>query len=56
MATVWLLWNVPLVFDHDREYFHLTCSEETLVVVESSLEAMLSPLQNCSEGDLSKLS
>ena len=30
----------------------LTCSKDTLVVAESSLETVLSPLQNCSEGGL----
>ena len=32
----------------------LTCSEDTLVVAESSLETVLSPLKNCSEGGLVK--
>ena len=46
---------VALAFDHDREYYisQLMCSEDTLVA-ESSLETMLSPLQNCSEGGLIK--
>ena len=57
MATVRLLLNASisiLTTTENTIISQLTCSEDTLVVAESSLETMLSPLINCSEGGLVK--
>ena len=55
MATVRLLWNASVCgIIVGTIISQLTRSEDTLVVAEPSLETMLSPLQNCSEGGLVK--
>ena len=47
---------VALAFDHGREYYYFPAHvyQKDTLVAESSLESMLSPLQNCSEGGLVK--